>query len=225
MDALQVSDGPVREQRISPSLEMEKALWARGYRAVAGLDEAGRGAWAGPVVAAAVSLPPLGSLHGVLQEVRDSKQLTPVHRERLVPLIEEVALAVGVGLASREEVDGLNVLKASCLAMRRAIEGLPFVPDYLLLDHVALPQVSVEQRSITHGDTLVLSIAAASVVAKVARDRMMVRWAEEYPGYGFERNKGYGTPQHWQALVRLGPTPLHRRTYRPVAAALETWGR
>lgn len=203
-------------------LAWEESLWARGFRAVAGLDEAGRGAWAGPVVAAAVILPPCQEgLACALQGVRDSKLLTPSQREALLPCILSVALAVATGEASPDEVDRLNVLGATRLAMQRAVAALEVEPDYLLLDHVRLPGWEGRQQGIPHGDGRVLSIAAASIVAKVHRDRLMVHLAQEYPGYGWESNKGYGTPHHRQTLAFLGPSPLHRRTYRPVACLLE----
>ncbi len=203
-------------------LAWEESLWAQGFRTVAGLDEAGRGAWAGPVVAAAVILPPgREGLADALQEVQDSKRLTPAQREALLPRILSLALAVAVGEASPGEVDRLNVLGATRLAMQRALAALSVQPDYLLLDYVRLPGWEGRQQSVLHGDGQVLSIAAASIVAKVHRDRLMARLAEEYPGYGWECNKGYGTPHHRQALARLGPSPLHRRSYRPVSCFLE----
>lgn len=203
-------------------LMWEETLWEQGFQAVAGLDEAGRGAWAGPVVAAAVILPPRREgLADALRDVQDSKRLTSREREALLPRILSLALAVGVGEASPEEVDRCNVLGATRLAMARALASLSLRPDYLLLDHVMLPGWEGRQQGIPHGDGFVLSVAAASIVAKVHRDRLMACLAQEYPGYGWERNKGYGTPHHRQALVRLGPSPLHRRTYRPVARLLE----
>jgi len=208
----------VKKPRDPLGLAMERALWNQGYRTLAGLDEAGRGAWAGPVVAAAVVLPPHDAdLHLVLHEVHDSKQLAPSQRERLVPVIQCAALSVGVGLATPAEVDQCNVLEATRLAMVRAIQELILPPDFLLLDHLTLPQVATEQKPISHGDACILSIAAASVVAKVFRDRLMVQLSEDYPGYDLEHNKGYGTPRHRQALACLGPTDIHRRSYRPVA--------
>jgi ribonuclease HII len=203
-------------------LAWEESLWEQGFRAVAGLDEVGRGAWAGPVVAAAVILPPRREgLADALWDVQDSKRLTAAQREALLPRILSLALAVGIGEASPDEVDRLNVLGATRLAMQRALAALGLQPDYLLLDHVRLPGWEGRQQGIPHGDGQVLSIAAASIVAKVHRDRLMVRLAQEYPGYGWEHNKGYGTPRHRQALACLGPSPLHRRTYRPVACLLE----
>ncbi|NLE76057.1 MAG: ribonuclease HII [Chloroflexi bacterium] len=205
-----------------PSLEQEHDLWSQGIGLVAGLDEAGRGAWAGPVAAAAVILPPHPTVEALQlwRGLDDSKKLSPRQRERLYPCIWSLALAVGVGLASAAEVDRLNVLQATRLAMQRALAQLPATPGCLLLDHLTLPQVALPQRPIPHGDALVLSIAAASVVAKVTRDRLMVQMAADYPGYGFEQHKGYGTAAHCQALQRLGPCQAHRASYRPVAALL-----
>lgn len=204
-------------------LQLEKALWSQGFHLVAGVDEAGRGAWAGPVVASAVVLPPhrRGLVH-LLEGVQDSKRLTPAQREALLPLIQSVALAVGIGEASPAEVDALNVLGATRLAMQRALAGLSPQPDFLLLDHLTLPNWPGPQQGISRGDGQVLSIAAASIVAKVYRDRLMVRLARVYPGYDLEHNKGYGTPRHRLALARLGPSPIHRRSYRPVACLLES---
>ena len=211
-----------RTERVPLGLDVEENLWREGYDIVAGLDEVGRGSWAGPVVAAAVVLPPDGTESDVtLCEVHDSKQLTPAQRERLYPLIQEVSLAVGVGLASPEEVDALNVLEATRLAMSRAVQQMDSQPDYLLLDHLTLPELSLPQRPIPHGDSLVLSIAAASIVAKVFRDRLMVNLSLAHPGYDFEHNKGYGTLKHREALSQLGPCAAHRRTYRPIAKLVE----
>lgn len=201
-----------------PDLEKESGLLARGYRRIAGLDEAGRGAWAGPVYAAAVVLPlDRPDLLHRLSDVRDSKQLSPHQREALADIIQEVALAVGVGWAEVEEIDGLGILPATRLAMSRAIQRLSEPVDALLIDYVCLPDISLPQRSLPRADARCLSVAAASIIAKVERDRRMVEMDREYPGYGFARHKGYGTPQHHRALQRLGPSPLHRQTWRPVA--------
>ncbi len=205
---------------MAPSLEAERRLWALGYFYVAGLDEAGRGPWAGPVVAAAVVFPPdREDLSTVLQGVDDSKRLSPTVRETLYGRIQEVALGVGVGITSHAEIDAMGILAATRLAMRRALEALPFTPDYLLLDHLRLPEVNIPQESFTRGDERVLSIAAASIVAKVTRDRIMVEMDARYPGYGFARHKGYGTKFHRDALRRLGPSPIHRYTWAPVREA------
>jgi ribonuclease HII len=187
---------------------------------VAGLDEAGRGAWAGPVVAAAVVLPlERFDLARQLAEVRDSKQLTVRQRERCAEAVLSIALSAAVGQAEAAEVDALGLLPATRAAMGRALAQLSVQPRHLLLDHLRLPESPLEQSPITHGDALVLSIAAASVLAKVARDRLLVELDRLYPGYGLARHKGYGTAEHLAALLRLGPSPIHRRSYAPVAAA------
>lgn len=204
-----------------PSCEEEQALIRSGYRLVAGIDEVGRGAWAGPVTAAAVILPPELALSGrdgapVLDGVRDSKQLTPQRREELWPVIHREAVAIGIGFAPVSIVDCLGVAAAGRLAMRRAISGLQLRPEFLLIDAFQLPTVEIPQKGIVDGDCLCVSIAAASVVAKVARDRLMAALHGEYPDYGFHHNKGYGTPEHYQSLLQNGPCRLHRRTFSPL---------
>ena len=181
---------------------------------MAGLDEAGRGPLAGPLVAAAVVFPPFPSLPW-LQGLRDSKALTPARREALYPLITRAA-AWALGLARPEEVDRLGPLGAARLAFLRALQGLPRTPQHLLIDAVPLPQAGLPFKAIVKGDALCASIAAASVIAKVARDRLMADLDQQYPGYGFARHKGYGTPAHLQALHLLGPCPLHRLSFRPL---------
>ena len=183
----------------------------RGYRHIAGLDEAGRGPLAGPVVAAAVLLPRRCRLPGL----NDSKQVGESDRVRLFAEIVRRATGVGIGAATEAEIDRLNILQATRLAMRRALQALPLQPDFLLLDAVTLSGLSVPQRSIIKGDGLSCSIAAASIIAKVTRDRIMTRLGDELPGYGFERHKGYGTPQHLTAIARQGPCPIHRRSFAP----------
>ncbi len=206
---------------MAPSLEAERRLWALGYFYVAGLDEAGRGPWAGPVVAAAVVLPPhREDLVTLLHGVDDSKRLSPTRRDALYERIQEVALGVGVGVASPKEIDTMGIVPATRLAMRRALAALPHTPDYLLLDHLRLPEVNIIQESFTRGDARVLSIAAASIIAKVTRDRIMDEMDARYPGYGFARHKGYGTKTHREALLRLGPSPIHRHTWAPVRNVL-----
>ncbi|MCS7283879.1 MAG: ribonuclease HII [Anaerolineae bacterium] len=206
-----------RGPRPLPDLSQEQELRACGYRWVAGVDEAGRGAWAGPVYAAAVVLPlDRSDLPALLADVRDSKQLSPSQREALYPLIREVALAVGVGWAEVEEIHALGILAATRLAMVRAVAQLDKV-DALLIDHIHLPEIPLPQRSLSKADQRCLSVAAASIIAKVERDRKMVELDRQYPGYGFAAHKGYGTPQHRWALERLGPSPVHRRTWRPIA--------
>jgi ribonuclease HII len=200
-----------------PTLDQENRLWQSGVRHIAGVDEAGRGALAGPVVAAAVILPPAADYRGVWNQVRDSKQLPAASRETLAVQIQESALAWSVGAASSQEIDGMGIAPATRLAMDRAIAALQPPPDYLLLDWVRLPHWYLPQQSFVRGDGLVVSIAAASILAKVHRDRLLVAWDAAYPGYGFAAHKGYGTPAHLTALDRHGPCSLHRQTFAPIA--------
>jgi ribonuclease HII len=200
-----------------PDLHEEMALFADGYRYIAGLDEAGRGSWAGPVVAGAVILPlHRPDLSQELEGVRDSKQLTPRQRERLYGIIESVALAVGVGSVPPDKIDELGIVPATRQAMGLAIVQLDPLPDFLLIDFLNLPGLSIPQKGIAGGDALSFSIAAASIVAKVTRDRWMVQLDARYPGYGFARHKGYGTRQHKESLARLGPSPVHRLSFAPM---------
>lgn len=195
-------------------------LYAQGNRLITGLDEAGRGSLAGPVVAGAVILPlESPSLRGRLQGVRDSKELTPRQRERLYEEIRSVALATGIGVVSPMFIDMLGIIAATRLAMKAALRDLALRPDALLIDYLALPSCPIPQRSIAKGDSLCLSIAAASIVAKVCRDRMMVALEDDYPGYGFARHKGYSTPQHRQAIRRLGPCLAHRLSFAPLSSS------
>lgn len=200
-----------------PGLQEERRLWRAGFARVAGIDEAGRGAWAGPVVAAAVILPHKASLP---REVRDSKLLSPAQREMLYPAICEEAAAWGVGQASHTEIDTLGIVPATRLAMMRAVQALPLQPDALLIDAVRLPDLPLRQRVLYHADMLCRAVAAASILAKVTRDRLMAELDAEYPGYFFMQNKGYGVAAHRDALARLGVSPIHRQTYRPVAERL-----
>ncbi len=187
-----------------------------GYRLVAGLDEAGRGPLAGPVVAAAVMLPRRCLLAGL----NDSKQLTEAERERLYGEIHRRAVGIGVGQASEREIDAMNILEATRLAMGRAIQALPSMPEYLLLDAIELPAIHLPQRAIIKGDTLSVSIAAASVIAKVTRDRLMGEYHRQYPQYNFQAHKGYGTAEHLRMLAAHGPCAIHRRSFRPVGDAV-----
>jgi ribonuclease HII len=202
----------------SPGLALERRLLRQGHRLIAGLDEVGRGAWAGPVVAAAVILPlDNTALRASLKGVNDSKTLTPRQRERLAQVIGEVALAMGVGGAGSTEVDRHGLLAATRAAMQRAVAMLNPQPEALLIDAVDLsPVVPLPQLSAIYGDSRSLSIAAASIVAKVARDRWMVGLDERFPGYGFAQHKGYGTPEHCAALERLGVCEAHRLSYAPI---------
>ena len=206
---------PPRFQPIRPDYAREDAALTAGARLVAGVDEAGRGPLAGPVVAAAVILDPLRIPPGL----DDSKKLTPAARERLFGTILATA-QVSIGLAGVAEIDRDNIRVASLSAMCRAVSGLPRVPCLALVDGRDRPRLDCTSEAIVDGDALCLSIAAASIVAKVARDRLMTRIAARFPGYGFERHKGYATAEHHEALRRLGPSPIHRRSFAPVSSLL-----
>ena len=206
-----------------PTLEEEVALLSQGYSFIAGIDEAGRGSLAGPVVAAAVILPLRTPFRfdpdeclACFEGVRDSKQLTARERERLFEVIMQHAMAVGVGIGSVEMIDERNILQATKYAMREALAQLTIPPQALLLDAIHLPGIDLLQRSIIKGDALCLSIAAASIIAKVTRDRMMIQLHEHFPIYGFAQHKGYGTEYHLVALREHGATPHHRRSFAPV---------
>lgn len=197
-----------------PSSRHERAARSAGYVSIAGVDEAGRGALFGPVFAAAVVLDPARPIRGL----DDSKQLLPERRRVLAERIRERARAWAVAGADAFEIDRVNILQASRLAMRRAVERLPVPCDFLLVDAVSVP-VPLAQKALIHGDALSFSIAAASILAKVARDAALEQWDEVFPPYGFSRNKGYGTPDHLVALETLGPTTLHRFSFEPVRNA------
>lgn len=198
-----------------PSFIEEELLAAQGYRLIAGVDEAGRGALAGPVVAAAVILP-LDLNAPWLYEVRDSKLLTPIQRELFFHHIYQAAVAIGIGATAHDLIDKRGIVSATRLAMKEAIEQLSPPAESLLIDYLSLPEVNLPQKGIIYGDNLCLSIACASIIAKVARDRLMVFFDRVYTGYGLDRNKGYGTEEHFACLSRLGPCPIHRRTFSPV---------
>jgi ribonuclease HII len=198
------------------ALTTERRYWRAGFQHIAGVDEAGCGSLAGPVVAAAVILPVEGGIKGAV----DSKLLSAARREELAAAIYGSAVAVGVGAASAREVERLNVRRASGLAMERALRQLPVLPDTVLVD--GRPQHCLgDHLAIVKGDRKCHSIACAAIVAKVVRDRLMGRLARVYPGYGWERNAGYGTPDHRAGLARLGPTPHHRRTFLGVQYELD----
>ena len=203
-----------------PGLEHEASFWAAGLPLVAGADEAGRGAWAGPVVAAAVILPAAPGIAAALAGVADSKLLTPARREALFDVILRYAVSYGVGAVPAEEIDRIGILPATRAAMLAAIAALRPQPQALLIDAVRLPASPLPQQALIKGDRLCLSIAAASIIAKVTRDRWMVELDRRQPGYGLARHKGYGTPAHWAALQLLGPSPVHRRSFAPVARLL-----
>lgn len=197
-----------------PSLFYEQAKRKEGYQLVAGIDEAGRGPLAGPVLAAAVILPD-GFTHTLLD---DSKKLTEKRREIIY---EEITnrddIVWGMSMGDREEIDSINILKSTHAAMARAARKLKQLPDYCLIDGLSVPNFPIASEGIVKGDTKSLSIAAASIIAKVSRDRIMLKYAEQYPEYGFERHKGYGTNLHLEALKKHGPCPIHRQTFAPVS--------
>lgn len=189
--------------------EIEQACFADGYTLVCGVDEAGRGPLAGPVCAAAVILPPDLEIPGL----NDSKKLSDKRRRELFPIICEQAIAYGIGFASHEEIDRINILQATFLAMRRAIAQLDPQPDFALIDGNRETDFGLPVKTVVKGDSLSASIAAASILAKVSRDDVMLEMAEKYPGYGFEIHKGYGTRAHYEALMRLGACPIHRMSF------------
>ena len=220
-----------------PTFELEMGIQRQGFFPVAGVDEAGRGPLAGPVVAAAVVLPPFPPVakdpasvprrtlsrrrnsrgkKDWLRLVDDSKALTARQREWALKQIEVRAASIGVGMASPQEIDSNGIVQATRWAMRRAIENLPLRPSYLLVDFVQLSECGIPFQGLTHGDSLCYCIAAASIVAKVTRDRIMEEADVTYPGYGFSRHKGYATPQHLRQLALQGPSPIHRRSFSPI---------
>jgi len=203
-----------------PTLEYEKQLWGAGFRIVAGLDEAGRGAWAGPVYAAAVVLPTDTRMVNLLNGVRDSKRMTPLQRNRWRGCIQSASISWTIGSATHEEIDKLGIVPATCLAMRRAIDEMIYEPTYLLVDYIEISNCACPQISLPKGDCRSLSIAAASVLAKTARDAYMVELDQRFPGYGFAFHKGYGTRQHRTALAEIGPCPVHRYSFRPIKNAV-----
>lgn len=203
----------------TPTLTHERHLWAQGFRRVAGLDEVGRGAWAGPVVAAAVVLPADDpELASHLAGVRDSKLLSPRRREALADLIGQHAVALGVGAVPPAAIDTTGIVAATRRAMCLAVQSLVCPVDHLLVDHLSLPDLRLPQLSMPHGDLHILSVAAASILAKVCRDRLMDHYETLFPGYGLVRNKGYGTPEHQAGLQALGPSAIHRFSYAPLQA-------
>ena len=197
-----------------PTLKYEEDLWQSGLNHIAGFDEAGRGALAGPVAVAAVILPPNPRLTWTLSGVRDSKQMTPLQRETWAVRIKSVALAWRVEFASVDEIDQLGIARGTRLAAARALDNLTVPPEYLLLDfRLGLPESPLPQTALVKGDQLSLSIAAASVLAKTTRDALMRELDAQYPGYGLEQNKGYGTQAHRSALMRLGYSMVHRKSF------------
>jgi ribonuclease HII len=207
----------MKERALSqfPNLDEEDKLKSQGYELIAGIDEVGRGALAGPVVAGAVILPHPANLSW-FGLVRDSKELNSRKRESLFDLISREAVAVGIGIVPSQVIDSVNILKATRLAMMQAVEKLPKQPHFLIIDRVTLSQCPIPQRGITRGDKSCLSIACASIIAKVTRDHIMEELDIMYPGYGFAQHKGYGTRKHISCLQKLGPSPIHRLYFAPV---------
>jgi ribonuclease HII len=199
-----------------PSFVEEKLFEAQGYQFIAGIDEVGRGALAGPVVAAAVILPSNVKADW-LAEVRDSKQLSPARREFLFPRIQEIAISIGIGASECETVDSQGIVRATRLAMKLAIDRLSPPPQCLLIDYMKLPESPLPQKGVKDGDSLCYSIACASIIAKVTRDRLMVELDGVYSGYRLAKHKGYCTEEHVTCLYRLGPSPVHRRSFQPVS--------
>ena len=190
-------------------LEFEKEALAKGYKSVCGVDEAGRGPLAGPVCAAAVILP-----EGVIIEgVNDSKKLSEKKRESLFDVIKEQALSYSIAYATVDEIEEINILNATMLAMRRAIDGLEIKADYAMIDGNKIPPIDIDAECIVKGDAKSMSIACASILAKVSRDRLLYKYAEEYPMYGFDKHKGYGTKVHREAILKYGPCPYHRKSF------------
>jgi ribonuclease HII len=198
-----------------PTLGEENGLSMQGYRLIAGVDEVGRGALAGPVVAAAVILPQLANFPW-LSLVRDSKELPPAKRDILFIRIKEEAVAVGVGIVEHNVIDSTGILNATKIAMSQAVAKLAYSPDFLLIDALTISKLRTAQKGIIKGDKLCISIACASIIAKVTRDRIMIELDQLHPGYGLACHKGYGTKQHLACLQQLGPSPIHRRSFAPV---------
>jgi len=203
-------------KRLEQMFALEREVLERGFLRVAGVDEAGRGPFAGPIVAAAVVL------RAPVPDVNDSKQLDPQQRAELYDMLLDGGHAIGIGIVDAEAIDKQGIQTANYRAMAQAVAQLEPAADFLLIDGFPLPGVSQPQQHVIKGDARSLSIAAASIIAKVTRDRMMVELDAAFPGYGFARHKGYGTPEHYEALKRLGPCPIHRRSWAPVDALLQS---
>ncbi|HRW06393.1 MAG TPA: ribonuclease HII [Caldilineaceae bacterium] len=207
----------VSSQTSKPTLMEERKLWRAGYCHVAGIDEAGRGALAGPVVAAAVIVPPQSEQSGVWAHVDDSKRLTPERRCRFAAAIQEEALAWGIGAVDAAQIDEIGIAPATKQAMMAAIAALTVRADFLLIDWVRLALCPIEQQSFTKADQRIVSVAAASILAKVHRDALLTALHEQYPEYGFPEHKGYGTARHCAAIARYGPCSVHRHSFAPIA--------
>ena len=200
-----------------PDLRYERRFWKSGFGAIAGIDEAGVGPMAGPVVAAAVIFQPETFIKGV----HDSKQLKPEEREELYTAITAKALAFGVGIAGHDEIDRVNIYWATMAASARALAALARIPDHVLVDGRRIPGIDLPQTVIVGGDRKSFCIAAASIIAKVTRDRIMLDYHAQYPAYGFDSHKGYCTAEHFTALASFGPSPIHRRSFAPVIGAAQ----
>jgi ribonuclease HII len=209
-------DNTGRPPQTRPTLDQEERLWQAGYRHVAGVDEAGRGALAGPVVAAAVIIPAHSQCRGVWADVCDSKLLTPAQRATLAPHIQAAAAAWSIGVVDAATIDAIGIAAATKAAMRAAIHGLAPQPDFLLIDWVRLPEAQIPQESRVKADRDLVSVAASSILAKVWRDEHMTTLHERHPLYGFAKHKGYGTAAHHAALAEHGPCPEHRHSFAPI---------
>ena len=198
-----------------PSFDLERLAWENGFSRVAGVDEVGRGPWAGPVLACAIIFNSRDDQHPLFSDLDDSKKLSKIKREKLAQQIPSFA-KIGIGYASVKEIDAFNILRATLVAMGRAIDDLPETPDYILVDGTHLPNTNFEEQSVIRGDSRSFSIAAASVIAKVKRDNLMSELSLECPGYGWETNAGYGTKIHKEALERQGITKHHRKSFSPI---------
>ncbi|MCK8825643.1 ribonuclease HII [Fuchsiella alkaliacetigena] len=203
------------KERLKRMQRYEKELRKQGYSLIGGIDEAGRGPLAGPVVAAVVILPP----EIYIQGLNDSKQLSEAKREKLFAVIQKQAIDLGVGIVEAGEIDKINIRQANYRAMRQAIDSLTESPDYLLVDGEEIPGIEIEQQKVVDGDQLSISIAAASIIAKVTRDRILVEYDQQYPEYGFKKHKGYGTEEHVAALEEVGPCAIHRYSFSKVKEA------
>lgn len=190
-------------------IEYEQSAELKGYKAICGVDEAGRGPLAGPVCAAAVILPP----NTIIDGVNDSKKLTEKKREALFDVIKETAVSYSIAYASVEEIESINILNATMLAMKRAVEGLDVKADYAMIDGNKMPPLDIDGETIVKGDAKSMSIACASILAKVSRDRLLYDYAKEYPQYQFDKHKGYGTAAHREAILEYGPCPYHRMSF------------
>jgi len=203
-----------------PNFDFEKKLIKQGFGLIAGIDEAGRGPWAGPVVASAVVINPKEFKFWQTLEINDSKKLTAKKRESLISLIKQKALNWAIGIANNKQIDQLGIKPATFLAMQQALAGLKQKCDFLLLDGRDYLDISIKQQAIIKGDGKSISIASASIIAKVTRDKIMQKYEKKFPGYGFSQHKGYGTRMHSERLKKLGPCPIHRMSFKPIKKLL-----